>query len=208
MRPSATPGMVDVWKVDLGDEAFDELGGLLCVGERARAAQLVSGRDQLLWTRSRGALRMLLGRYLDHDPRRIRFELGPYGKPRLAEPGRQGAEDRRAEPERTDREHDLRFNLSHSGELMLLAVTAGAEIGIDVERSRARYTPRFLKQWTEREAIVKCFGTGLARARIVSNGGYAPWTAELDIGPGAFAAVAIAGGPCRLRRLDGVYEQT
>ncbi len=256
MRPRATPGVVDVWRIDLGDEALDELwrpgrlGGLLCARERARAARLIRERDRSLWARSRGALRMLLGRYLDRDPRRLRFELGPYGKPRLA--SRPGA-PRRPGPIASWRPgpDDLRFNLSHSGELMLVAVTAGAEVGVDVELARARYTPGFLKQWTKREAIVKCSGTGLARARIdldgkdaidvddlgaigsngqsapwtaeldvgpdaidvddlgaiVSNGQSAPWTAELDVGPDAFGAVAVAGGPCELRRLNGAWER-
>lgn len=198
--------MIDVWRIDLGEETLDELGELLCVDERARAARLVRERDRVLWTRSRGASRMLLGRYLDRDPRQLRFVFGPYGKPALA------AESRAL--------HGLRFNLSHSGELMLLAVTTGNEIGVDVERARERYEASFLREWTKREAIVKCSGTGLARARIDLDvyldgsldidldggrdldsveGRDAPWTAEVDVGEGAFAAVAVANGPCELR---------
>ena len=226
MRPHAAKGSIDVWRIDLGEEALDGLGGLLCAGERERAARLVRERDRLLWTRSRGVLRVLLGRYLDRDPRRLRFVLGPYGKPALAsetraqrcsdqagrraESGWSGRAGRRPRRRHEGGGHDLSFNLSHSGELMLLAVTAGIEVGVDVERARERYEVGFLKEWTRREAIVKCFGTGLARARIDLDGGLdavgvdgkgAPWTAELDVGQDAFAAVAATGGPCELRRL-------
>jgi len=112
--PRASAGVVDVWRADLA--AADGLAELLCAQERARAERLLRAT---LWARSRGMLRALLGRYLDRDPRGLRFELGPQGKPALR--GRAG------------RARQLRFNLSHSGELALVAVTAGREVGVDVE---------------------------------------------------------------------------
>lgn len=152
-----------------------------------------------MWTRSRGALRVLLARYLDADPRELRFVLGDHGKPRLEseqpETWREGG---------SGPDEDLRFNLSHSGELMLLAVTEGREVGVDVERGRARYTAEFLRAWTTREATVKCLGSGLVSAPIARED--APeelWTAELDIGPRAFAAIAVEGAEaCELYRRD------
>ena len=59
---------------------------------------------------------------------------------------------------------DLRFNLSHSGELMLVAVTAAREVGVDVELARDRYPAEFLREWTMREATRSGSGPG-ARAR-------------------------------------------
>ena len=202
--------MVDVWRVDLGAAAAG-MEDLLCVEERARGARLVRERHRTLWIRSRGALRALLGRYLDRDPRELRLALGAHGKPALRDGG------------------DLRFNLSHSSELMLVAVTAGREIGVDLECARERYTAAFMRAWTMREAAVKCLGTGLGSVGLGSVGlgstglgsvglgsaglGSAAdtsadeddptaglWTAELDVGPGAAAAVAAAGGQeCELR---------
>jgi hypothetical protein len=45
-----------------------------------------------------------------------------------------------------------------------------------------------------REAMVKCFGTGLASAPVAGGAdSIAPlWTAELEIGPHAVAALAVA----------------
>lgn len=195
--------MIDVWRVDLAAVA-DGLEELLCAQERARAQRIVRERTRVLWARSRGVLRVLLGRYLDRDPRELCFELGAHGKPtlrKLVEPEARPGERRMGPGD------GLRFNLSHSGELMLVAVTAGLEVGVDIERVRKRYTPELLRAWTMREAAGKCLGTGLGAAPVAPAGsavaGAEIWTAELDVGPGAAAAVAVkrAGG-CELRRGD------
>ncbi len=172
-------------------------------------------RKRVLWARSRGMLRALLGRYLDRDPLDLRFVLGPHGKPALAFEG----------PTRPGPTEDLRFNLSHSGDLALVAVTSGREVGIDVEvaargpldelavaarvlgdeqarrlaalnsRARAR---AFLRAWVAHEAVVKCLGLGLATP-LEGSPPADLWTAAVDVGPRAAAAVAVEGGPCELR---------
>jgi phosphopantetheinyl transferase len=92
----------------------------------------------------------------------------------------------------------LRFSLSHSGGLALIAVTAGREVGVDIECARERYTAEFLRAWVAHEAVVKCRGVGLATPPAGPHPDD-PWTAELDVGPPAAAAVAVADGPCELR---------
>ncbi len=179
----ACAGVIDVWRADL-TAIEDGLEELLCADERARADRILSERNRRLWTLSRGVLRTLLGRYLERDPRALRFVLGPHGKPSLL-------------PERPGPSADLRFNLSHSGGLALIAVTAAHEVGIDLECARERYTAEFLRAWVAREAAVKCRGTGLARPALdppVAE----PWTAEVDVGSGAAAAVAADAGRCEL----------
>lgn len=200
-RLQVTAGVVDVWSVDL-DAAPDGLQGLLCAQERARAAQIVQERNQVLWARSRGSLRALLGRYLQRDPRSLRFALGPYGKPELRE-----TEPASGEREGSEPPAGLRFNLSHSREIMLVAVTVGREIGVDVECARERHTAKFLRTWTMREATVKCRGTGLGLQGVASVNGRPTWgdadglwIAGLDLGPRATAAVAVEGSDeCELR---------
>ncbi len=129
---------------------------------------------------------MLLGRYLDRDPRRLALELGAHGKPALRGTAGQA--------------HELRFNLSHSGELMLVGVTTGREVGVDIELMRAGRTAELLRAWTVREAVVKCLGVGLGGAPATDENAEL-WTAQLDVGAGAVAAVAVAGRErCEVRR--------
>jgi 4'-phosphopantetheinyl transferase len=209
----ATAGAIDVWRADLaalGDRAEQ----LLSNSERARAARILPERKRILWARSRGVLRALLGRYLERDPRALRFELGPHGKPALA-----CAEDLPTT--------DLCFNLSHSGGLALYAVTLGHAVGIDVEaphrridelaiaarvlgREQARRlteldpqsrTREFLRAWVAHEAAVKCLGLGLA-APTEGRPQNGLWTTQLDVGPDFAAAVAVDGGRCELRRWE------
>jgi phosphopantetheinyl transferase len=180
-----TAGVVDVWQADLA-RVEDGFGELLCAQELARAARILPERKRMLWARSRGVLRVLLGHYLDRDPRGLRFALGPHGKPALRQ-------------EAWAKGTDLRFSLSHSGGLALIAVTAGREVGVDIECARERYTAEFLRAWVAHEAVVKCRGVGLATPPAGPHPDD-PWTAELDVGPPTAAAVAVADGPCELRR--------
>jgi 4'-phosphopantetheinyl transferase len=205
--PRAGEGVVDVWRADLAAVA-DGLGELLDAEETARAARLLSERDRRLWMRSRGVLRALLGRYLGIDPRVLRFSPGEHGKPVVDAPGTQ----------------PLHFNLSHSGETALYAISAGRAVGIDVEVARrpidepgiaarvlgnaeaerlralegAARTREFLRAWVAHEAAVKCRGTGLA-AGSGDPGVGEIWTEALEVGPRAAGAVAVEGARCELR---------
>jgi hypothetical protein len=204
-HPRATEGIVHVWRADLV-AVGDELEDLLCADELARATRIAPERNRIMWARSRGVLRALLARYLDRDPRALRFVLGPHGKPALARDGAGPAVDTGLGVA-TGAGEGLRFNLSHSGALMFVAVTAGREVGVDVERPRKRYTAEFLRAWVAHEAAIKCRGGGFAAPRgdlPAGDLGTADlWTAELDAGPqAAAAAVAVEygeGGQYELR---------
>jgi len=201
-----------VWAVSLDRGAADHT--LLSPEERERAARLLRPQDRLWWLEAHCALRRILGRQLDIDPRRIRFGATGTGKPYLAEP-----------------KGDLQFNLSHSDAYGLIAVAAGRPVGVDIETERPMSdllevagqfaTPReaealrsrsgselsgvFYELWTRKEALLKAAGTGLLidprevevgvcsdRMRVSFEG--RSWTlASLAVGPGASAAVAIEG---------------
>jgi 4'-phosphopantetheinyl transferase len=146
---------------------------------------------------ARAALGEVLAGYLDGKAPAL--DRRPGGKPRLAE-----------DPER------LSFNLSHSGELALIAVAMdGREIGVDVERVRERRDlprlaarwlsihdaltvaaappgsrePVFYAAWTRHEARVKCTGGGLAGPPPGPE--VRAWQIEID--EGYAAAVALVG---------------
>jgi phosphopantetheinyl transferase len=159
-----------LWRGRLDNDAWPSLGELPGV-ERERAESLLRPTARRRWVASRWALRVVLGGYLDTRPKRVELRLGEHGKPLLTAPA-----------------HPLHFNLSHSGELALIAVAAGREVGVDVESIGSR-PAEFYAGWTQREAIAKCHGTGLGGPppdEPVACSGFDP-------GAGFAAAVAVAG---------------
>lgn len=145
----------------------------LSADERKRAAAFHFERDRNHFAVARGQLRELLGNYLGRAPGELRFATGSHGKPRL-----DGA----------PADADLRFNVSHSHGRALIAVTRGAEIGVDLEQMRgdvdcagivasqfspaeraawlalleARRRDAFFHGWVRKEAYVKARGEGLS----------------------------------------------
>jgi 4'-phosphopantetheinyl transferase len=212
-RPRLADDAVDVWRADL-DAAGGDVAELLSEDERERVGRFVRVEDASRWARAHGILRALLGRYLDADPRALRFVAGPHGKPALADPQGGG---------------ELRFNLSHSAGVALCAVARGREVGVDVELPRrpldagalarrafgedearrlealdpAERDRELLRLWTRHEALLKCEGTGIARALPLGAGRPAPWVVELPApDPGAAAALALDGPPCDVHCWD------
>jgi 4'-phosphopantetheinyl transferase len=221
LRPLLADGAVHVWRADLTAVA-QELEELLCEEERARAGRMVNARDGALWSRSRGLLRALLGRYVQRDPRSLRFTAGEHGKPALVH-------DADESPARapSSRSPELSFNMSHSGQLALYAFSAGGAVGVDLEGARrpidevaiaaralgaaearrlqaldpATRRREFLRAWARHEAELKCLGVGIGGARAEA-GGRGLWMAELELGPGVAAAVAAERPARELRCWD------
>ncbi len=213
-RPPPPEHSVHVWRADL-TAVDDEVGDLLCTEERRRAQRMASARDRHLWTRSRGVLRSLLARYVGSDPSGLRFTTGAHGKPSL-----DPADAASGAAEVTPR---VSFNLSHSGELALYAVTDGGAVGVDVERAHrpidalavaarafgpveatrlAALDPvirkrEFLQAWVRHEAELKCRGTGIGGG-AAPIGSHRPWIAQLELGAGAAGAVATDVAPATL----------
>lgn len=208
--PVLGPAEVQVWRASLaaGRAARARLRALLTDDERSRADRFVMERDRDRFTVARAFLRDVLGRHLGIRADRVRFRLQPAGKP-LLEGGH------------------LRFNLSHSGDRALLAVTLDREVGVDLEALRPlrdacllaeryfapgeiatlRSVPAagrdaaFLRCWTLKEAYVKGVGGGLSIPLDSFEVGDAPvpWTLRtLDPGPGYLGALAVQGSGFRL----------
>jgi len=151
---------VDVWRIAL-PEVEDTT--LLDEEERKRADSFRSAHDRRVFVGAHAALRRILARYVEGP---LCFATGSHGKPALSPP-------------------QVRFNLAHSDELALLAVSPDREVGIDVEPVRelaadaARYfSPAeqkalgslpererplaFFLAWTRKEAYIKARGRGLS----------------------------------------------
>ncbi len=120
-----TGNSVHVWTISLADPdsniASLDLPELLSNEEIARLGRINNHKARKDFLRSRVALRLILGSYLRCPAADISFSYNNNGKPELA-------------PARSD---SIRFNLSHSGNSCLLAVTSGCDIGVDIERFRA-----------------------------------------------------------------------
>ena len=166
---------VHVWKVHLDHEVTRVcvFQGLLTPAEVARAQRFYFERDRQHWIVARGLLRVLLGRYLQTDPRLLRFEFNAYGKPILAFPTPSPS---------------LQFNLSHSADIALYAFIWQRDIGVDVEFMRptvdydaiaqhsfspseqtvllalppAEKHEAFYNCWTRKETYIKARGMGLS----------------------------------------------
>src|SRR5262249_31517328 len=182
--PGRGPGEAGVWIVDLdaglapGEDAETAEPGpelaVLSDDERARAARFVRARDRRRFARCRAALREILGGLLGEPADSLRFRAAAVGKPQLDRgPGVVEL---------------LRFNVSHSAELGIVAVCHGREVGVDLERLRpiteaerivaSFFTTAeqeafagidgpdrpaaFLRGWTRKEAVLKGFGTGIS----------------------------------------------
>jgi len=156
-------------RLDVAPEAFY---ATLSEDERSRAARFRFERDRRRFVVARGALRELLGRHLDTRASDLRFVYNAFGKPALS-------------PEFGDR---LKFNLSHSAELALIAVARDREVGVDVEYLRPDEPRTFFEDWTKQEAYVKARGEGLSDGPVVFAEGWSLHTFEPA--PGYIGALA------------------
>ncbi|MHB8596181.1 MAG: 4'-phosphopantetheinyl transferase family protein [Ktedonobacteraceae bacterium] len=166
---------VHVWRASLNAPLsnIESLKLLLTDEEVARAERFYFEKGRHGYIVTHGILRILLGRYLDVDPRQLRFGTNTYGKPSVENPARDAR---------------LHFNLSHTHELVVFAFTYLGEVGIDIEYMRANVEyeelakhffspyesavlhnlPEDMKQeaffncWTRKEAYIKARGMGLS----------------------------------------------
>jgi hypothetical protein len=169
-RPPNPIDEVHVWRAWLDREGWPEQSALP-IEERQRAKAIQIDGRRRRWVAARWALRMALSRYIDTPPADLRLEVGDRGKPWIS--GR---------PE-------LRFNLTHSAELALIAVTSAVDVGLDIERVEPGRPQDYYRDWVRREAVAKCTGAGL----IGPSPDGPIWVSDLDPGPGWAGALALGG---------------
>jgi 4'-phosphopantetheinyl transferase len=167
-------GEIHVWIVRVCPRAIDTCRLLLSEDEAAHSSRFLLERHQRVAVVSRGFRRIVLARYARVDPRALIFTVGPHGKPSVG-----GG---------VPPTEDLRFNVSHSGGIVALAVARGRDVGIDVESFRqdrdlgrialdsfsareltdlsalpaSLWTDGFYRCWVQKEAFVKLLGDGLS----------------------------------------------
>ena len=120
-RRAATAMESDEVRVVLASMPADEVAlrawdGLLSPDERARAEQFRVRESRCQFVFGRALLRQLLGSCLNIEPSALAFSYQPRGKPFLSQSGLRD---------------DLRFNLSHSGRMVAVALARGRAVGVD-----------------------------------------------------------------------------
>src|SRR5437868_3371012 len=103
---------LDVWRARL-DRPADQFVPLLSDDELQRADRFAFSHHRVRWIVARGQLRRVLARYLGSTD--VHLACSSFGKPFLED-------------------CPLTFNISHSGDLALIAVSRQRSVGIDVER--------------------------------------------------------------------------
>jgi 4'-phosphopantetheinyl transferase len=161
---------IHIWTVelDLSHQQVEDFGQFLTAQERQRAAKFINPIHGNRWTIARGYLRQILGKYINLTPDAIVFNYGQQGKPAVEA-------------------QDIQFNLSHSADRAVYAISAKHPVGIDLEQihplpaadlvdrffSSAEQTifhslpvdlqqAAFFHAWTQKEAYLKACGTGLS----------------------------------------------
>ena len=166
------PNQVHIWSVckSTHEDRLPIYWELLNVEEQERALKFRFLKDRYCFIIARGVLRKLLSIYLGMAPAEIKFQFGDNGKPYVNHPS------------------DINFNISHSGDTILLGFVQKYSIGVDVEYTKreidvkriaqlffaeeevaslfaldqAYHKQAFYNCWTRKEAFIKAVGSGLS----------------------------------------------
>ncbi len=156
--------------LDVSAAQLPQLAQTLSSDEQARAERFYFEQHRHRYIAGRGILRTILGRYLGIEPEKVQFAYSSRGKPMLVS-------------------SQFSFNLSHSENLALYAVTRDRLVGVDIEYMRPmsdleqlakrfflptesvvlrslppqQQAETFFRYWTCKEAYLKATGDGLSQ---------------------------------------------
>ena len=173
--PTLEVGEVHLWQARClpAPARMDMYADLLTPGELARAARFATDILRHRYVQAHALLHRLLRVYLPGEASKYELAQSAHGKPYLAAPALHPP---------------LHFNLSHTGNVVCIALARGVEVGVDVEAVRplidlagmidkvcsAREQAHlatlpaeaqltlFYQLWTRKEAWLKLRGVGLS----------------------------------------------
>jgi 4'-phosphopantetheinyl transferase len=172
-------------KVDLSDEEIhifllqldlfncDDLLLYLSKDENKRAAKLKIDQKKKQFIITRGALRKLLSNSLNKAAEKIKFSYGQHKKPYVKD---------------QYNNKSIEFNISHSGDYGLIAITLDHKVGVDIEKinreidyqslsnrffsekekqeltslDKNEQLDAFYRAWVRKESFIKATGKGIA----------------------------------------------
>lgn len=158
------------WLFDLNDysEHINIIESCLSAAERERGQQIKIEKNRRLYALRKGITRLFFSHYLDLKPGDVDYGYSPNKKPYLLNA------------------KTVRFNISHSKNYLLIGIAFKKEIGVDIEIVKKEFHDELLKNslcsleelkvfhdyeeknlsfykiWTQKEAISKAFGLGIA----------------------------------------------
>jgi len=172
---SLSSSHVDIWlcALDLPENEVAAYYEILSVKEQHRANQFIVPQKRNQFIISRGMLRHKLAQMLEDKPNKLSFTYNTHGKPCLLQ---------------KNTHQKISFNISHSHNLALIAITLDHEIGVDIEKinhktdhsalvkrffssaeaeqfktfSKDSQPRAFFAGWTRKEAFIKGVGKGVA----------------------------------------------
>lgn len=163
---------IHIWKINYPDFSGKQkiLLEILNNTEKERSDKFHFKTDRKRYITTKALLKIILAQTLSTEPGQINFEFNKYGKPLIKN------------------SNSPHFNVSHSADIGIIAITDVASIGVDVEKYRKRMnSPKVAKRffsekeakaflslpheqrlqgffncWTRKEAFIKALGLGLA----------------------------------------------
>ncbi|WJJ95640.1 4'-phosphopantetheinyl transferase family protein [Algibacter luteus] len=163
---------IHIWFINFNipEKYFTLLNSFLSEDEILKASKFKFEKDKNCSIITRGALRLLSGKYLNLNPQEIEFKYGDFGKPAF------------------NFETPLKFNVSHSGNIAVLGFCLHSDIGVDIEVMKANFdvfdiasnyfssseiealkilpteehTKGFYRCWTRKESFIKAKAKGLS----------------------------------------------
>jgi len=175
--PPLADNEIHVWATTLSvtADALGQFSATLSADEKERANKFKFEKHRNRYIAGRGALRAILEQYSDARAAELRFDYLTNGKPAFAQDFASAG---------------IHFNLAHTEDLALVAVTRIGLVGVDVECVRpvkdvdelvARFfsarenelfqkvpddqkPAAFFNLWTRKEAMLKATGEGITRS--------------------------------------------
>ena len=161
-------------------DALTDFQRILSPDEVQKLNKYRKEEDRINFLSGRGMARNLLGTLLNIEPYKVEFHYSDYDKPFIAE---------------KQNTTDVQFNVSHSGEIVVIALNTHNQIGVDLEymtsledmddiarmiffaserAALANLPPSekesyFFETWTRHEAELKALGIGLSGAKGILN---------------------------------------
>jgi len=165
---------IDLWSIDptqLSEQSRIFLTSLLTTEESEKLLKYKHKQTQHTALITRAFCRLVLSHYTNCSPKTLQFVRNSQGKPALI-----------------NNINDIRFNLSHNNQLIIMAVCVADEVGCDIEdplrkvnittitkryfaaqehQQLSKLTgvyqqQQFFKCWTLKEAFVKATGVGIS----------------------------------------------